>query len=98
MPVTTEIRVRYAETDQMGVVLLCQLFVWFEVGRVEALPRSWLLVQAAGARTPVHLPWSMPLPLPLFSPLRRANSHRNRFGGARARCEVCLPRLAQGIG
>jgi acyl-CoA thioester hydrolase len=29
------IRVRYAETDQMGVVYHANHFVWFEVGRVE---------------------------------------------------------------
>jgi acyl-CoA thioester hydrolase len=29
------IRVRYAETDQMGVVYHGNYFVWFEVGRVE---------------------------------------------------------------
>jgi len=31
------IRVRYAETDQMGVVYHANHFVWFEVGRVELL-------------------------------------------------------------
>jgi acyl-CoA thioester hydrolase len=31
----TTIRVRYAETDQMGVVYHGNYFVWFEVGRVE---------------------------------------------------------------
>ena len=29
------VRVRYAETDQMGVVYHANHFVWFEVGRVE---------------------------------------------------------------
>ncbi len=33
----TRLRVRYAETDQMGVVYHCNHFVWFEVGRVELL-------------------------------------------------------------
>jgi acyl-CoA thioester hydrolase len=31
----TTIRVRYAETDQMGVVYHGNYFTWFEVGRVE---------------------------------------------------------------
>jgi len=31
----TRIRVRYAETDQMGVVYYGNYFTWFEVGRVE---------------------------------------------------------------
>ena len=33
----TRIRVRYAETDQMGVVYHANHFVWFEIGRVEFL-------------------------------------------------------------
>ena len=35
MPVTTEVRVRYAETDQMGIVYYANYLVWFEMGRVE---------------------------------------------------------------
>ena len=31
----TRVRVRYAETDQMGVVYHSNHFIWFEVGRVE---------------------------------------------------------------
>lgn len=33
----TRIRVRYAETDRMGVVYHSNHFVWFEIGRVELL-------------------------------------------------------------
>jgi len=33
----TRLRVRYAETDQMGVVYHANHFIWFEVGRVEFL-------------------------------------------------------------
>jgi len=31
------VRVRYAETDQMGVVYHSNYLVWFEVGRVELI-------------------------------------------------------------
>src|SRR5205823_8827544 len=31
------VRVRYAETDQMGVVYHANFFIWFEVGRVELM-------------------------------------------------------------
>ncbi len=31
------LRVRYAETDQMGVVYHSNFIIWFEVGRVEAM-------------------------------------------------------------
>jgi acyl-CoA thioester hydrolase len=37
MSVTTEVRVRYAETDQMGIVYYANYLVWFELGRVECL-------------------------------------------------------------
>ena len=33
----TQVRVRYAETDQMGVVYYANYLIWFEVGRVEHL-------------------------------------------------------------
>ena len=33
----TRLRVRYAETDQMGVVYHSHFLVWFEIGRVEFL-------------------------------------------------------------
>src|SRR5271166_6478664 len=32
-----QVRVRYAETDQMGVVYHSNYIIWFEVGRVELL-------------------------------------------------------------
>jgi acyl-CoA thioester hydrolase len=37
MSATFRVRVRYAETDQMGVVYYANYFVWFEVGRTELL-------------------------------------------------------------
>lgn len=36
-PRITHLRVRYAETDQMGVVYYANYLVWFEVGRTEWL-------------------------------------------------------------
>lgn len=36
-PSLTTIRVRYAETDQMGVAYHSNYFIWCEVGRVELL-------------------------------------------------------------
>jgi len=40
IPVTTVVRVRYAETDKMGVVYYANYFAWFEVGRCEWLRAS----------------------------------------------------------
>jgi acyl-CoA thioester hydrolase len=36
----SRVRVRYAETDQMGVVYYANYFVWFEVGRTDLLRDS----------------------------------------------------------
>ncbi len=33
--ISTTFRVRYAETDQMGVVYYANYFIWFEVGRTD---------------------------------------------------------------
>jgi len=38
--VDIDIRVRYAETDQMGVAYYANYLVWFEVGRVELCRRK----------------------------------------------------------
>ena len=47
----TELRVRYAETDRMGVVYYANYLVWCEVGRVEllrALGRSYAALEGDG--------------------------------------------------
>lgn len=48
---STDVRVRYAETDQMGVVYYANYLVWCEVGRVEFLRangRSYAHLEAGG--------------------------------------------------
>jgi acyl-CoA thioester hydrolase len=52
----THVRVRYAETDQMGVVYYANYFVWFEVGRTDLLRTlGWTYreMEAAGFHLPV---------------------------------------------
>ena len=52
----TTVRVRYAETDQMGVVYHANYFVWFEVGRTDWLRQAgWTYrdMEADGVRLPV---------------------------------------------
>jgi acyl-CoA thioester hydrolase len=47
----TEVRVRYAETDRMGIVYYANYLVWCEVGRVEfmrALGGSYAALEAEG--------------------------------------------------
>lgn len=53
---TTRLRVRYAETDQMGVVYHGNYFAWFEVGRVELLRQvgwSYKTLEEDGVSLPV---------------------------------------------
>jgi len=50
------VRVRYADTDQMGFVYYGNYLRWFEIGRTEmlrALGMSYREVEAAGIRLPV---------------------------------------------
>jgi acyl-CoA thioester hydrolase len=52
----TRVRVRYAETDQMGVVYHANYLMWFEVGRVElmrALGVPYRDMEKEGALIPV---------------------------------------------
>jgi acyl-CoA thioester hydrolase len=53
---TTTVRVRYAETDQMGVVYYANYFVWFEVARTDLLrAMGWTYreMEASGVLLPV---------------------------------------------
>ena len=53
---TSRVRVRYAETDQMGVVYHANYFVWFEVGRTDLLRHagwSYRHMEADGFSLPV---------------------------------------------
>ena len=50
------VRVRYAETDKMGVVYYANYFVWFEVARAELLRSlgwSYREMETAGVALPV---------------------------------------------
>ena len=50
------VRVRYAETDKMGVVYYANYFVWFEVGRADLLRSlgwSYRDMEQAGVSLPV---------------------------------------------
>ena len=52
----TRLRVRYAETDRMGVVYYANYFVWFEVGRTDWLRDtgwSYRAMEADGVSLPV---------------------------------------------
>jgi acyl-CoA thioester hydrolase len=53
---STRVRVRYAETDRMGVVYYANYLVWFEVGRTDWLREtgwSYREMEAEGFSLPV---------------------------------------------
>jgi len=53
---TSSVRVRYAETDKMGVVYYANYFVWFEVARTDLLRTlgwSYREMEQAGVSLPV---------------------------------------------
>jgi len=57
MPVSqTRIRVRYAETDQMGVVYYANYFIWFEIGRVELLRQLGFQYKEMEVEDDCHIP------------------------------------------
>jgi acyl-CoA thioester hydrolase len=52
----TRVRVRYAETDRMGVVYYANYFVWFEIGRTDWLRetgQSYREMELDGLQLPV---------------------------------------------
>lgn len=53
---TSSVRVRYAETDKMGVVYYSNYLVWFEIGRTDwlrATGRTYREIEADGIQLPV---------------------------------------------
>jgi acyl-CoA thioester hydrolase len=54
-PHETHLRVRYAETDQMGVVYHANYLVWMEVGRVEFFRAAGLRYRDFETDTGLHM-------------------------------------------
>ncbi len=52
----TKLRVRYAETDKMGVVYHSNFVIWFEVGRVELLRQLGFRYSEMEAEDNCHIP------------------------------------------
>ena len=53
---TSSVRVRYAETDKMGVVYYSNYLIWFEIGRTDwlrATGRTYREIEADGIQLPV---------------------------------------------
>src|SRR6516164_6459595 len=51
----SQLRVRYAETDQMGVVYHSNYIVWFEVGRVEMLRQLGFTYRDMEKQDDIHI-------------------------------------------
>ena len=52
----TRLRVRYAETDRMGIVYHSNFAIWFEVGRVELLRQLGFEYREMEERDRCHIP------------------------------------------
>ena len=50
-----EVRVRYAETDQMGVVYHSNYIIWFEVGRVEMMRQLGFVYRDMEKQDDIHI-------------------------------------------
>ena len=78
-------RVRYAETDKMGVVYYAHYLVWFEIGRTEWLRETgwtYRAMEDEGLGLPVieaHCE---------YKPVR-ATTTRSRFAPGRGWCRPC---------
>jgi acyl-CoA thioester hydrolase len=54
-PVDVSIRVRYAETDKMGIVYHANYFVWFEIGRTELVRQRSIPYSAMEQEEDCHI-------------------------------------------
>ncbi|HET9086740.1 MAG TPA: thioesterase family protein [Acidobacteriaceae bacterium] len=52
----TRLRVRYAETDQMGVVYYANYLIWMEIGRVELLRQAGFDYRSMELEDDCHIP------------------------------------------
>jgi acyl-CoA thioester hydrolase len=50
-----QVRVRYAETDQMGVVYHSNYIIWFEVGRVEMMRQLGFVYRDMEKQDDIHI-------------------------------------------
>ena len=83
---TSTIRVRYAETDQMGVAHHAEYFAWFEVARTDLLRQSgttYREMEADGLRLPVIEATARYLRPVLYDDLLEVRTEVTAVGGAR---------------
>lgn len=88
LPSVSTIRVRYAETDQMGVAWHGHYLAWFEVGRTDLLRREGVTyreLEAGGLRLPVIGTEVKFLRPALYDDLLEIRTTLAAMGGARVR-------------
>jgi len=83
---TSSIRVRYAETDQMGIAHHAEYFAWFEVARTDLLRQSGMTyreLEADGLRLPVIEATARYLRPVLYDDVLEVRTEVTTVGGAR---------------
>lgn len=83
---SSKIRVRYAETDQMGVAYHGQYFAWFEVGRTDLLRHQGLTyrqLEKDGLRLPVIETHARFLKPAFYDDVLEIRTRLTRVSGAR---------------
>lgn len=93
------IRVRYAETDQMGVAYHGGYFAWFEVGRTDLLRTRGMTykdLEAANLRLPVIEAGARFLKPALYDDLIEVRTRVAEHSGAKVRFEYELFRGEEG--
>lgn len=81
----SQIRVRYAETDQMGIAYHGNYFAWFEVGRTDLLRGLGLTyreLEADGLRLPVIETQVLFLRPALYDDMLEVRTRLAQMGGA----------------
>jgi acyl-CoA thioester hydrolase len=87
---TSTIRVRYAETDQMGVAHHAEYFAWFEVGRTDLLRERGMTyreLETEGLRLPVIDARARYLRPVYYDDLLEIHTRLAELGGARVSFE-----------
>ena len=82
----SRIRVRYAETDQMGIAHHAEYFAWFEVGRTDLLRRygcTYRDLEAQGLRFPVIEAAARYLKPARYDDVLEVRTRLTSLGGAR---------------
>ena len=91
----TRIRVRYAETDQMGIVYYANYLIWMEIGRTNLMrdmDLTYKMMEAEGIMLPVTKACARYYDSALYDDEVDVYSTVTMFNGARARIDYKIKR------